>query len=135
MRNHPPNFHRINFHTYHNLEKYSERPDLINQRVAELNSEWDLERSAVMVSSIISLCGMALGAFVHIYWLLLSVLVTFFLIQDVLLGQGPFHYLLEKMGRRTFIEIQSERHALKALRGDYSHVDSPADALEDSIRN
>lgn len=135
MRNHYQNAHRINLNTYHNLEKYSERPDLIIQRLAELNSEWDLERSAVMVSSVLSLCGIALGAFVHIYWLMLSVLVTFLLIQDVLWGDGPFHFLLAKMGRRTFIEIQSERHALKALRGDYSHVDSPADALEDSIRN
>lgn len=126
-------FNRI--HTYHNLEKYSERPDLINQRVAELHQEWDIERITVILASGISLCGMVLAALVHFYWLMLSVLVTFLLIQDVLRGKGLFHMLLRKFGKRGFLEIQSERHALKALRGDYSQVDSPADALEDSIRN
>lgn len=126
-------FNRI--HTYHNLEKYSERPDLINQRVAELTHEWDLERSTVMIASIISLVGMGMAALVHLNWLILSGIVTVFLIQDVLWGKGVFHTLLRKFGKRGFLEIQAERHALKALRGDYSHVDSPADALEDSIRN
>ena len=126
-------FNRI--HTYHNLEKYSEKPDLINQRVADLNQEWDIERITVIVVSVISLCGMGLAAFVHINWLMLSALITLFLIQDVIWGKGLFHMLLRRFGKRGLLEIQSERHALKALRGDYSHVDSPADALEDSIRN
>lgn len=37
--------------------------------------------------------------------------------------------VLRGLGFRTSIEIEDERHALKALRGDYANVDAGVGAL------
>lgn len=127
--------HKINLETYRNLQKFSDHPELIEERIQDLKHEWDFERTLEANASTLSLIGLALGYFVNPYWLLVPAVAMSFLLQHAIQGWCPPLPLFRMMGKRTFHEIEEERHALKALRGDYSHVESPAEALEDSMRD
>ena len=52
-------------------------------------------------------------------WLALPAIVTGFLFQHAFQGWYPPLPILRRLGFRTADEINQERHALKALRGDF----------------
>lgn len=60
--------------------------------------------------------------------LALPALVTIFLLQHAVQGWCPPVPILRKLGFRTSYEIEEERRALKALRGDFGSVAENADA-------
>jgi hypothetical protein len=113
--------------------KFAAQPASISARLKELDEEWDIERAIEMNASALAFIGTVLGFFVHPYWLLLPALVTAFLFQHAVQGWCPPVPILRRMGFRTVYEIEEEKQALKALRGDYAQVaiatDKPAAAL------
>jgi hypothetical protein len=94
----------------------------IDRRLKELDEEWDIERVLEANAASFSLIGLALGAFLDRRWFLFPVGVTGFLLQHAIQGWCPPVPLFRRMGIRTTNEIQQERHALKALRGDYRDI-------------
>jgi hypothetical protein len=100
----------------------ADTPARIPQRLRELNAEWDIERAIEANASIIAFTGVALGFFVHPYWLALPALVTAFLFQHAVQGWCPPVPILRRLGFRTADEIGKERIALKAVRGDFARV-------------
>lgn len=100
----------------------------IAQRLRELEEEWDVERAIEANASTLAFIGVVLGFFHHPYWLALPALVTAFLFQHALQGWCPPIPVLRRMGFRTVYEIDVERNALKALRGDYEGAASSASA-------
>ena len=68
------------------------------------------------------LTGVTLGATVDRRWLALPGLVAAFLLQHGLQGWCPPLPAIRALGVRTPGEIEEERHALKAARGDYSRL-------------
>jgi hypothetical protein len=94
----------------------------INHRLRELDGEWDIERVLEANAASISLMGLALGAFLDRRWFLLPAAVAGFLLQHAVQGWCPPVPVFRRMGIRTSNEIQRERHALKALRGDYRNI-------------
>ena len=112
-----------------NLEYYkSEGLAAIDARIQELDREWDIERTLEMNAAAFALTGTILGALVNKKWLILPVAVTAFLAQHAIQGWCPPLPVLRKMGLRTRPEIDREKFALKALRGDFRDVDDSADA-------
>jgi hypothetical protein len=101
---------------------YSGNPDKIENRLQELNKEWDIERMLETNASIISLFGLTLGIFGKRSWLMLPLVVVSFLLQHAIQGWCPPLALLRWIGFRTKEEIFRERDALKALRGDYDSI-------------
>lgn len=97
-------------------------PEQITRRLSELDYEWDIERALETNAATFALSGVILGATVDRRWLLLPGLVTGFLLQHALQGWCPPLPLLRRMGFRTSAEINEERYALKALRGDFAQV-------------
>jgi hypothetical protein len=95
----------------------------IDIRLQELEREWDVERVLQLNASIVSGLGIVLGAKVDRRFLLLSAAVYAFFAQHALQGWCPPIPLFRRMGVRTMREIERERHALKALRGDYDSVE------------
>jgi hypothetical protein len=63
-----------------------------------------------------------LGATVDKRWLTLPALVTAFLFQHAVQGWCPPLPILRRLGFRTSREIETERYALKALRGDFGPI-------------
>jgi hypothetical protein len=98
----------------------------IDDRVRALDREWDIERTLEANAAAVSLAGLALGAFVHRRFYALPALVAAFLLQHALQGWCPPLPLFRRRGVRTAREIDEERYALKALRGDFGAVSSPA---------
>jgi hypothetical protein len=59
--------------------------------------------------------------------------VTAFLFQHAVQGWCPPVPILRRLGFRTVTEIEQERHALKALRGDFARVDQADDRATAAI--
>jgi hypothetical protein len=94
-------------------------PAGIQKRLNELQREWDIERAIEANASSLALAGLALGFFVSSWFYLLPAAVAAFLLQHALQGWCPPVPVLRRLGYRTQTEIEQERYALKALRGDF----------------
>jgi hypothetical protein len=101
---------------------YASHPEAIPGRLAELDREWDMERTLEANAATIGLAGVLLGAFLDRRLLAIPAAVTGFLLQHALQGWCPPVPLFRRRGVRTAAEIERERTALKALRGDFKHV-------------
>lgn len=95
---------------------------LIADRLAQLDREWDVERVLQANASTLVMIGVALGVTVNRRYLLLPIAVFTFLAQHALQGWCPPIPVIRRLGVRTRAEIERERNALKALRGDYDRV-------------
>lgn len=111
------------------IAHYARRLDQIEMRLDELDREWDVDRTLEAHVGILSLAGVTLGLFAR-RWSLLSAVALGFLVQQAFRGSGAPVKLLRRMGVRTAHEIDQERYALKALRGDFREIgpDSHEDA-------
>ncbi len=113
---------RIRWETEARIDWYSRHPDKIAERLRALDREWDIERLVETNASLLVLGGVGLAAFRHRRFLLLPALVGGFLLQHALHGWLPPLRAMRKIGFRTAGEINEERVALKALRGDFVAV-------------
>ncbi len=128
---------RIQAEIERSVRWHATRPEHIARRLCELDAEWDIERAIEANASTVALAGIVLGTRGSRSWLLLSALVTAFLLQHALQGWCPPVPVLRRLGFRTSREIERERQALKALRGDFAHVDAgaePSMRAESAIR-
>ncbi|WP_114780650.1 DUF2892 domain-containing protein [Botryobacter ruber] len=115
-----------------NIGAHSSSPEAIGQRLQELKNEWDIEKTLEVNASTLALAGVLLGAFVNRKWFILPGVVTTFLLQHGLQGWCPPLPVFRAMGIRTRQEINEEKMALKALRGDFKAVSdatSPSEVL------
>lgn len=94
----------------------------ISRRLNELDQEWDIERTLEANAASASLVGLGLGTLVNRRWYMLSAAVAGFLLQHAIQGWCPPVPILRRLGFRTAAEIEEERVALKALRGDFQEL-------------
>jgi hypothetical protein len=125
----PPELNEaIRRRTEENVARYAAAgPREIDRRLAELDREWDVERVLEGNFAAVVLSGIALGSAVDRKWYLLPAVAAGFMVQHVLQGWCPPVPLLRRMGVRTMDEIQRERFALKALRGDFDDLPAATD--------
>lgn len=116
---------RIREATSRRLEEIGHDRNRIERRMQELEQEWDIERVLEANAALLAITGVLLGATVHRRWFLLPGVVGGFLLQHAVQGWCPPLPILRRFGVRTASEIERERWALKALRGDFNGV-SPA---------
>ena len=107
-----------------NVAYFAEHPDEIDERLDVLDREWDIERILEANAASFSLLGLTLGLTVDRRWLALPVGVAAFLLQHAVQGWCPPVPLFRRLGVRTAAEIDQERYALKALRGDFDDLSS-----------
>jgi hypothetical protein len=106
-----------------NIARYAAGgPALIDRRLKELDHEWDIERMLEANAATIALMGLGLGAFVDRRWFILPAVVAAFLLQHAVQGWCPPVPVFRRLGIRTATEIERERYALKALRGDFQDI-------------
>jgi hypothetical protein len=110
---------RLRWQMEERLAYYETHPDQIATRLAELDREWDIERTLEANASTLAFTGTMLAATVDRRWLALPAIVTGFLFQHAMQGWCPPLPILRRLGFRTAEEINQERYALKALRGDF----------------
>jgi hypothetical protein len=100
---------------------FAQRPEEIDRRLDELDGEWDIERLLQANAGILSLLGLTFGV-IRSRWYLLPAAAAAFLVQHAVQGWCPPVSVLRRLGIRTSHEINHERYALKALRGDFDGV-------------
>lgn len=98
-------------------------PELIERRLEELDDEWDIERTLEANAGALAFTGLLLGLTWKRGFFALPLVVTGFLVQHALQGWCPPVSLFRRQGIRTRGEIEQERQALKALRGDYQNLE------------
>jgi len=96
----------------------------VDLRLDQLNREWDIERMLQVNAAALVLVGVALGVTVDRRFLILPATVLIFFAQHALQGWCPPVPLLRRLGVRTAREIERERYAIKALRGDFDRLPS-----------
>ncbi|MHB1560014.1 MAG: hypothetical protein ACYC61_21390 [Isosphaeraceae bacterium] len=101
-------------------------PGAIDRRLEELDREWDIERTLEANAATVALVGLGLGALVDRRFYLLPAAVAGFLLQHAIQGWCPPVPVFRRLGFRTAAEIDEERYALKALRGDFREVGETA---------
>src|SRR3954464_14221762 len=113
---------RIQQDTANSVRWHARHLERIEDRLRELDEEWDIERTLEANAATIALTGTLLGIFVDRRFLALPVAVTAFLLQHAVQGWCPPVPFFRKRGVRTMREIDQERFALKALRGDFGPI-------------
>jgi len=122
---------RIRRETEDNVACYAAAgPAAIDRRLEELDREWDIERTLEANAATVALLGLGLGAFVDRRLFILPALVAGFLLQHAVQGWCPPITFFRRRGVRTSAEIDEERYALKALRGDFQDLTSGPGAGE-----
>jgi hypothetical protein len=111
---------RIDAQTQHCLERCAagEREG-ISRHIHQLDREWDVERYLQLNAGLVSLSGVLLGALVNRRFLVLPAAVFGFFFQHATQGWCPPLPVFRRIGVRTRREINKEKYALKALRGDF----------------
>ncbi len=111
---------RIQDHIRRNVTHYGGcSSELIDLRLEQLDEEWDVERALEFNAATLATASIILGFSGRKRWFLLAATVTAFLAQHALQGWCPPLPILRRLGMRTAYEIDRERYALKALRGDF----------------
>jgi hypothetical protein len=103
----------------------------IAARLDALDREWDIERYLETLAPSLALAGIGLSVFSGRKWLILSSAVLTLLVQHAVHGGCPPLGVLRRKGVRTRREIEEERYALKALRGDFAGL--PPDAPHNRV--
>lgn len=122
--------------TARNVERVAERGiPAIDRRLQELDTEWDIERTLEANAASITAIGSALALFVDRRFALMPLVVGSFLLQHAIQGWCPPLPIFRRMGVRTQTEIEEERAALKAIRGDYQNVGgrNPREMASDAL--
>jgi hypothetical protein len=109
-----------------NVYYYARHIDEIEQRLNELEREWDIERTLETTFSAAAVSGFFLGMFSRRFRFFAG-MAGGLMLEHALHGWSPPLPLLRRIGIRTSREINLERYALKALRGDFTNVDMDAD--------
>lgn len=128
VRNHTePHINRkMDKHTERNISRFAGDKESIERRLKELEAEWDLDRALEVNASAMVIMGSILGLKDR-RWLVLPIAAAAFVMQHALQGWCPPAPVVRRMGFRTAFEIDEERYALKAARGDFSKA-SPKQA-------
>ncbi|MGB3901241.1 DUF2892 domain-containing protein [Aminobacter sp. J44] len=121
---------RIRHETEASIRYYADHRGEIGDRLRALDREWDIERAIEANASALALAGVILGATSDRRWLALPMAVSGFLLQHAIQGWCPPVPVLRRLGFRTAREIDQERYALKALRGDFGGVDKAENRWE-----
>lgn len=111
-----------------NIRKYSGKgADEISQRIKELDKEWDIERVLDLSMSFLAICGIISSLLLNKYSIFLTILLLLFFIWHAFQGWCPPIPLLRHFKIRTRPEVDREKYALKAMRGDFKGLANEKD--------
>ena len=112
----------IQMYIQNSIYFYRRNPQLIEQRLEELDKEWDIERVLETNAASLIVASSALGFVASKKFFLIPFVVGTFLLQHALQGWCPPLPILRRLGYRTTSEIQEEREALQNIVKGLRHV-------------
>lgn len=99
-------------------------PEAITERLAQLDREWTTGRASKATAGLMIVIGLALTAVFSPWWLVLTAAGGLLLLPYLFGRRSPLGGLFHRLGLRRGSEIEQEKVALKALRGDFRNVPS-----------
>jgi hypothetical protein len=112
------------------LRAAGESKPALSRRLEQLDGEWDMERVLETNASALAFGGVLLGLLVNRKFLAIPCFVLPFLLLHAVQGWCPPVPMFRSRGVRTRKEIDTEKFAVKALRGDFAGVDADNDPNE-----
>lgn len=97
-------------------------PEAISAHLERLDTEWDFDRVLETEASIMGLLGLALGLTGDRRLLVLPGVVSAMVLLHAVHGWYPLLPVFRRMGVRSRDEIDRERYAVKAVRGDFDAI-------------
>ena len=91
----------------------------IDARLRHLDGEWSVGRMVKATAGVLILGGLGLTIFVNPWLAVVPALGGLMLAQNLYSSKSWLGELFASMGFRTSVEIDHERMALKAIRGDF----------------
>lgn len=114
---------RIDDETFGNVLNCATDPQsCVPSRIQELEREWDTDRLLEAEASVMALTGVMLGATVNRKFFALPGFVAGMVFLHATTGIYPLLPVFRRLGFRSQKEIQRERFALKAVRGDFEEM-------------
>jgi hypothetical protein len=96
-------------------------PAAIAERLEQLDHEWTTGRATKATAAVLIVAGLALSL-LNPWWLALPVIGGAILLQYLFGRRSVTGALFHSLGLRSGSEIDQEKTALKALRGDFQHL-------------
>ena len=97
-------------------------PAAIDLRLAQLDQEWTIGRSVKVIAALGVLTGLIFAFYVSPWWLMLPAVMGVLLLQYAFSRHSLLTHFFRGFDLRHSIEIEHERLALKALRGDFRNL-------------
>ena len=97
-------------------------PQAIEDRLNELEREWTAGRATKATIGVLIVVGFGMTALLNPWWLVLPALGGVFLLQYLFSRTSWLGLMFREVGFRTGFEVDQEKIALKALRGDFRHL-------------
>lgn len=117
------------------IRKYAEQGrEAIDQRIKELDSSWDMERTLQLNAAILVLGGILLYKN-NKKWAILSIFATAMLAQQAFAGNCGVFRFLNFFGMKSRKEIEREKFALKALRGDFDNIKNDIERAWEAVKD
>ena len=110
---------RIEDDTLDHLMEVEQKPETTRRCLEALDTEWDIDRTIEAEAATVGLLGLALGTFVRPGFLAMPAAVGAAVFLFGTRGIYPLLPIFRRLGIRTAREIERERYAVKALRGDF----------------
>lgn len=104
------------------LNKYYHDQDQINDRLLKLDNELDIESYMQTECAALSIAGVVLSFTSSKKWLVLPLASSVLVLANIARGRKKPFTFYSKPGWRTRAEIEKERYALKAIRGDFKYL-------------
>jgi hypothetical protein len=96
-------------------------PQAITDRLNQIENEWSAGRMTKATLGVLIIVGLGLGL-LNSWWLVVPALGGLLLLQYLFTRTSGLGVLFQQVGFRSGAEIDQERFALKALRGDFRHL-------------
>jgi hypothetical protein len=97
-------------------------PQAISDRLGQLDREWSAGRMTKAVIGVMIVAGLGLTALAGPWWLILPTVGGFFLLQYLFSRQSWLGATFREIGFRSSTDIDQEKFALRALRGDFKNL-------------
>jgi len=108
---------RVDRMTEQNLERATKEPRFATERLAELEREWDLDRTIMLGFAGMGSVALLLGLRRNWRWRFPLTAQIAFLLMHSVVGWCPPAVVLRRLGFRTRQEIDAERTGLLGIKG------------------